>query len=807
MKKMIKKLKLNNNGSAIVVVIIALAFVGVLAATAMWMSMSNYRMKATDKSIKGNFYTAETVFEQIVAGLQGESSDAAATAYRRVMQNYVSASGDPERYSRFVKFYKEELINNLHDASVVGTAKYDKDRIAKYLDPALQTRLGVDAAHSTPADGNKFTMTGEMEKSSDDYDFITLKGFRLEFTDDKGYYSVIETDIMMTAPKVSFTMSSPMPEVFKYAIIADTGIKKNIANVDINGNIYAGEEGIDLGSGKLNIDNADYVISMGKVYLNSTNTELNIDHSDSSVNTQFWAKDIDITSENPRNMSGGKINVNADTYVEDDLTLDAPAVETSFKGKYIGYGNSTTEADKSSALMINSLNSKVDMSGLDEFTLAGSSFISLSSYYKDTDVRRLYDLLISGEKKVDDITMGDSIAIKSDQIALLVPEECIWIKSDAPSEKIETEFSQNPVVYSDSAYTALLNKYCSGDASKVSAGGTSGQTGKALYQVMFDKYLDKPDKDGNKVTLSRYVNSTDDIIRVYSNKGGGRNDILLYYYMKLSPEKASEFIRDYYDSNEEVVKEYYDVYVQGDNLALPGSNINMAGPFLASTIGGVPVSGNKLNGKTIVTAEDEQKLIDSITSYKAIISSLTERLMEGGYVNNTIDTPSPESHVFQNVIDEAAVNTFLGAASGVTERFVLDDGYYALVTNDDIEFPGGYDGSKCRLIISTKDVTVKGDFTGVMFVNGTVTIDSDCTISGIEKSTIPDARSQLVRVLQCRFGATETARDKTKPLDLFIDGSNYVLAGTQITPRDESATESDKVDVLDTVNYKNWIKK
>ena len=107
MLKMIKSISKNNKGSAIVVVIIALAFVGILSATAMWLSMSNYRMKATDRGIKGNFYTAETVFEEIIAGLQGESSDAAAVAYRKVLQNYVVTSGDSDRYSRFVKFYKE----------------------------------------------------------------------------------------------------------------------------------------------------------------------------------------------------------------------------------------------------------------------------------------------------------------------------------------------------------------------------------------------------------------------------------------------------------------------------------------------------------------------------------------------------------------------------------------------------------------------------------------------------------------------------------------------------------------------------
>ncbi len=795
MLRFIRTIKRDNKGSAIVVVIIALAFVGVLSVTAMWMSMANYRMKATDKGIKGNFYTAETVFEQIVAGLQGVSSDAAAEAYRKVMQNYVTSTGEEERYSRFVKFYKDALIMELKTSTDPG--KYKSDMIYGFLDDDLKKKLDPSDPAYVTTDGNSLTMSGVMEKSSDTLDFITLKDFELKFTDSNGYYSVIKTDIMISAPDMAFTMSAAMPEVFKYAIIADDGIINNAAgNSNVKGNIYAGEDGIELVGGAMTVDNAGYVISMGDVKLTATNSKLNIKQSDASVSTQFWARDIDISTP-ARRQRGGALDINADIYVEDDLTLQSPGSNIILKGKYSGYGNSTTDAAGSSAIMVNNLNNNIDMSGLSELTVAGGSFIDLSSYYRDADVRRLYDQMESGTTiSVNDIPMGESIAVKSDQIAFLVPEECIWVTS----EKNSTAFTQNPVVWSDIEYSNLISRYCEGDTNKITD-GMSGQTGKTLYQVMLDKEL----KNGR--TLSAYINSTSDIVRVFSTKGSGSTEKLLYYYMKMSPENAKTFIQEYYGENSEKMKEYFAVYIEGgDKLALP-EKINTSGTFLAGSINGVPVSDNKIKGSTVNSAEEKKKLDDSIQANRRIIKSLTEKLVEGGYENTTFDTAARESHVFQNIINETKVNSFLGAPSGVTAKFTLDDGYYAIITNSDYAYPSGSDNDKCRLIIAMDDLEIKGDFKGVLFAKGKVTIDGDHTITNVEKDVTNESVSQLVRVLQCRYGGLDPMKENIVPLDMFIDGSEYVLAGTQITPRDDAGTLSEKVNVIDTVNYKNWIKK
>ena len=84
--------KLNNKGSTLVLVIIVLAIVSVFAVVALSISLYNFQMKITDKNVKDNFYSAETVLDQICVGLQGDVSKAYSGAYSEVMQNYNSIS-------------------------------------------------------------------------------------------------------------------------------------------------------------------------------------------------------------------------------------------------------------------------------------------------------------------------------------------------------------------------------------------------------------------------------------------------------------------------------------------------------------------------------------------------------------------------------------------------------------------------------------------------------------------------------------------------------------------------------------------
>ncbi len=112
MASMIKKrsgLKKNNRGSSILLVIIAIAFVGTLATILVYSTYYNYLMKHTDRSAKGNFYTAETALNEINAGLQQIVSNAMKESYTYTMQNGVDRDAIGKQ-KLFSEKYKKTLF-------------------------------------------------------------------------------------------------------------------------------------------------------------------------------------------------------------------------------------------------------------------------------------------------------------------------------------------------------------------------------------------------------------------------------------------------------------------------------------------------------------------------------------------------------------------------------------------------------------------------------------------------------------------------------------------------------------------------
>lgn len=69
-----------------------------------------------------------------------------------------------------------------------------------------------------------------------------LNGLRVEYTDEKKFKSIIETDISLGVPSMSFTASGGVPELFTYSLVGNEGlnIKSKINKVNLSGNLYAG---------------------------------------------------------------------------------------------------------------------------------------------------------------------------------------------------------------------------------------------------------------------------------------------------------------------------------------------------------------------------------------------------------------------------------------------------------------------------------------------------------------------------------------------------------------------------------------
>ena len=73
--------KLNNQGSTFVLSLLVITLLTTLALALANASLSNMMMKSMDRSAKKNFYTAESLLDEVRAGIGRDSLDCLADSY------------------------------------------------------------------------------------------------------------------------------------------------------------------------------------------------------------------------------------------------------------------------------------------------------------------------------------------------------------------------------------------------------------------------------------------------------------------------------------------------------------------------------------------------------------------------------------------------------------------------------------------------------------------------------------------------------------------------------------------------------
>ena len=786
MGKRVKRFVLKQNkGAAIVLVIVAMALVSIFAATIMWMALVNYRMKATDRKVKESFYSAETVFEQIVVGLQNASANSTDNAYAFIMQNYANFD-EAKRNSEFQKEYLK-YIQKAVAKSETETSVYDIQKLMSYVD------AGLDVGIVTPSSSGSWVGARSSDASLKGTDgeyksrygtiiaplnenYILLEGLHLEYVDEEGFLSIITTDLMITAPTATFTQSGSLSEAFEFAVVADDSLANTTDSglVTIDGSIYAGdgsmaevvgdlyskEDSILVNHG-MQILNADYVISKGSVVLANANSKLTIGKGSAVGDVpEFWTQNI--VAE------GGELSLNAKTYVEDDLTINGNNIKVALTESYCGYGNSEVAAANSSSMIVNGIGTTIDMSSLENLLIAGRAFTSIEGYDATG---------VTAVEKVS-IPMSESIAIKGNQIAYLVPDECVGVLNG------NSLFGKNPL--SGAEYSKLMEYQANPEYAA------------SFMEIDASKALDRY----NGQSLASYgINGVSDVQKIFIPSNG---DTLVYYYLNFnSTDNAERFFADYYSQNEERINNYFHAYAKGgikSNNAF--TRVNIAGNYLTT------IEPTELIAKDVAlnvltqSALTDETLESELKAYEQTSMGLTTKLTK----NYLGLTEEEKTHtVLENLFDVPALKGYLGSS---TKSFTLEDGsgYKAVMTNADATPGDGnnayvYDGSdsKIVLIVATGDVEIRAPFEGIIFAGGRVTIASGGKVTSAKNA---GKMSEVVRVLQQPHSAV--SGDKC-PLDFLKDADGYVLAGTALK-KDEVTLKERAVDFAELVKYQNWVK-
>jgi hypothetical protein len=777
-----------------VLVIVVLAFVGILATVALWASLTNYHMKVTDKNVTDNFYSAEGVLDQVRVGLQNDASDALSSAYKFVMQQYASLSEDA-RESNFADQFISALCKSLkYDGETVtdasGTA-VAADRLCRI--DKLEKYVYVD-----PSQGSFVLKNGTND--SNKYCFLTIKSngvviedLVVEYTDTKGDLSIIQTDIFLQVPDMDMVGSANAPQVFDYSIIGNAGVEFLGPNTTVAGSVYAGSQ-YALNNHSATSSDSDYYKSL--VIANTANVDFSqapyviadgdllAEGTTGSAYTiatnpdgQVWARNIDLTDATA--LLAGT------TYVGDDMTLYGNGSKAKITGTYAGYNgvvdrNAFTNYTDymgnwySSAIILNGKNSVLDMSKAKSILVAGYAYINTSAISTTSSTTTANNTDVTNDS---DVLLGESIMVKGDQIAYLVPSECVATVGGTDSKGGTSRYKKNPLT------VAEYNAVKADDTCKLVDGNVSTKSGKKLSEY----FADGTSEDNMYQMI------------LVPSKTGNPDDGLVYLYLKLDETMASQYFMDYYNAGDEKLKKYNAFYTDGINAIGADTTIYTAGTYAEYT-------EEKLDGKDVPTSLKYATGTDSINgvilnlpgTYKALTTKLVTDV--------TTLTDMDADDVFQNVIDKNYFQNFLSNCTGRTftasqsgtggeELHVVmvdNEGGSTYVFNDS-------NSKHVYILIATGDVRVDTNFTGTLIANGKVTVGNASNIT-VQKTTIENIKKLMVT--QCEDNNGKTANLYT----FFKDGSAYMSNGFVGSGTTGSGT-TDGVTLSDLVVYQNWKKK
>lgn len=858
------KKKRDDRGSAIVIVIIAMAMIGILATTLLWMAYMNYMIKVADIRNKNSFYTAEEVVEQIMSGLRRESAGAVGVAYRDVLANWDNLDSEAARSNLFMTTYMDTLIDKLKDPSY-GAIRYDRSILEAYVDIADFSggTAGVDVAAWNH--GNALSEAeGAPEMEVVNNNSIILKNIYVSCADADDRLSIVKTDIRLDVPKLVFENTGSIDGLYQYSLIGNQGVELQGPGItQVEGSIYAGADkngigGLTLGlktetdgsitktyNTSLVLEDALRVISKGDITVEGPSSALTVRDVPGEDN-RLYAKNI--------NLNSGTASLDSKVYVANDLTLDGVGSRVALTKEYYGYGNSAfnglpgepvADPAVSSAIIINGRDSTVDMSAVTRLLLAGRSYISPrlgnTAGHMGSDKA---DLTSSSPP----VMMGESIAVKGGQVAYLVPAECIGTLNG------ESVIGQNPV------YASKIDDKTEENEKTYGVGFKEVDFDRAVYRL------------GGKTLREMGVGSSvpghtaaDDMKYIRKVYAPYRGDTLLYYYLVMDKDTAEKYFVQYYDfhANREEIDNYFNRYLSGGiqlgDFADPMTEYTILGNSLVSSAltdsgvtlltgvdqstlnlagtGGTGTPGEGGGGTDPAapvdpnayteTGENAEEVKNEAIAGSATVdeliaqirkdyTSLTYNLKDGGGVPGFADPNLPSVYEPEKAAEYVFKSIIKCKEPGGTADNVED--YLAGLPGNPSHVK--YETSSGQLAYLTRNDATLSSIGGpgevrLVISLGNVTVDQDFTgliiakgriiVTGAHK--IKRGATELANVLEANseFWKNDGTGDNQKPIDLFMNGGGSLLNGA-VTPNMD-AEGNLALDYSEIVRYMNWIKK
>lgn len=660
-----------NRGSALILILITMFLIATLGLAILSVSMMNLEMKSVDSKAKENFYSAETALDEIEAGLEELITTQIKEAYTEVLEKY-STIHPTQRIDKFKEYLRYNLWAELTDVS----------------DPTLSSEklrtLLVDYVKQTPKYSNSTKVgvsineAGTIEPYALFYNTYAIIHDVYVVYQQQGYETVIQTNIKIAYPDdIIFDNADSTEEKYaisNYAIIADKeleiGDSYTTSLTNIVGNIYAGEHGISVSNyGTMANILATEVVTRGDIVVRDK-ARLNINGTGTN---RIWAKNIKCELSNGIEATNETaIDIRGNCYIYNDLMLNAKKSNVKFIGTYTGYHtNQLSELDNGSAIIVNGKDSTLDLSGVSDLVVAGNASIQVPSY----DSLGVFD-------KDQQIMTGDSISMKGNQIAYLVPESCISV-------------GHNPILWSE------YNKGVTLDVTK-----------------------------DTTIKLSDYVDMTSDgqvgYRKVFYKLSGGMN--VVYYYLDFKDEqKAYEYMLKYnevHPENLDDIRMTFPVNKMDFVYGLTKSN------GIATRIEGVDEVTEMLQPRV---NKSYFYNIESATSSKYLW--MTRRLTDVADSKPYLDVNSlANSYVNMTKIKDKAggvvgKNVYTTDPSDTYSIQIIYNGKGEYAAVGEEKGTAVMVNAPTRgILVVTGDVKINANFTGLIIAGGNITVSSNASI-------------------------------------------------------------------------------
>lgn len=809
MNKKAKIPKLNNQGSTFVMAIIIITLVTTLAVAIMAASAHNIAMKNVDRNAKATFYTAETVMDEIRAGVGLDSMNQLGRAYEEILTNIVRE--DLNGYSYIVdnetanEDFKSIFVERMLDIITAGMVEFGGNDMVINADPAAMEYIieylqgfikGYDEGMA------KVTSVGGIEgyKASDTgitY-YIIIRDMSVAYKEQKGgetYFSNVTADLEVSFPNmtVDFSSSNSLNDFTQYALIADDNLTINGCTANVTASIYAGGmisvKSNDMGGGNLNLSSVGTLDGEPANVICGGNTEETAGTikvtGDSDIMAALTASGVNIWCTNlvtspvyigsADRSKGARIDIDelCNTYVKDDLTINGQKSKVDIEGCYYGYsydGASSLHAD-SSAIIINGKGARLNI-GTRKMLLGGHAYVELG--------------------RTDYYMTGEAISFKGDQEIYLIPADYLGENYGSPVPNPMPEATWDSLVEAaeDNPEVSICDMagFFAYEQGYLAAKPYTAIRANGLVYV----YLNFSSKDA----------AADYVYDVANGKNGAPATL------KALLDRYTESLFETEDGESYVVKsDGAQIYTKGALLTTWGMSAGTMEGAVSSQLGGLVGADSSQplsNDEFVLTSMDLKNRYEILTHLLADIPWEDGDLGDK-YIVNDIDSAlwqkknylvngneMSTSSMFDVIIDRQylASNEYNNEGAYIQYGDVSKN-YIKIAVNSDYRIPPECDGG---IVIATGDVEVLSDFDGMIIAGGSIKVTGHATVS--------TNAAMIEYLISNETGYVDSEEVEAIPFREYFYAYKHVA--TDDDSREQVKVET--VDYKDIVNYNNWRK-